>query len=70
VYSKKDQHEDVKPEEKAKEVKNSKSKAIKKTDKIQKKEITIKKFDKLVDGKAFTNFKSIHDISVKDIDGK
>jgi len=51
-------------------VKNSKSKAIKKTDKIQKKEITIKKFDKLVDGKAFTNFKSIHDISVKDIDGK
>ena len=54
-----------------KQIKNSQSKAIKKsTDSIQKKAITIKKFDNLTAGKAFTDFKSIHDISVKDIDGK
>jgi len=49
---------------------SSKSKAIKKANATVKKPITIKKFDKLPEGKAFASHKSIHDISVKDIDGK
>jgi glutathione peroxidase-family protein len=35
-----------------------------------KKPIDIKKFDKIADNKPFTTYKSIHDISVKDIAGK
>ena len=53
-----------------KHAKNPKSKAIKKNDVIKKKKFTLEKFDKLVDGNVFTNYKSINDISVKDIDGK